>query len=84
MFVSTVFLHPHTSGEGGVGISDAHGESSNEHMTPPASHVSLLLIEQSTTQSEAPLIPYVSIGHCTLDGTKQWANAEISNENAQE
>ena len=28
------FLHPPTSGEGGVGTSDARGELSHEHMTP--------------------------------------------------
>ena len=80
------FLRPHTSGEGGVGISDAHVESSHEHTTPPISHVSLLSTEESETQYKTPLIPYVSetsSGRCTPNGTEQGVDAEISNNNAQ-
>ena len=55
-----IFLCPHTSGEGGVGISDARGELSHEHMTPPASHVPLFSTEQSATHSVTPLSPCVS------------------------
>ena len=79
-------MHPRTSGEGGVGVSDACGESSHKHMTPPTSHFPFLSNENLASQSTKPLIPYVSAtasNRRMLDGTKQGVNAEISNDNAQ-
>ena len=64
-------MRPHTSGEGGVGSSDARGQSSHEHMTPPTSHVPLFFTEQLVTQSVKPLISDVSAptsGRYRLDG----------------
>ena len=79
------FLHPHTSGEGDVGISDARGESSHEHMTPPASHVPLLSTGKYETCSMTPLRPDVSApssGRCTPYGTEEGLDPDISNNNA--
>ena len=54
------FLQPHTSGQGGFGPNDAHGELSHEHTTPHSSHVPLLLTENFTTHSATPSRPIVS------------------------
>ena len=75
-----------TSGEGGVGISDARGESSHDHTNQPASHVPFLFNEQLVTQSMTHLIPDVSATTSVrriLGGTEQGVDVEISNDNAQ-
>ena len=54
------FMRPHTSGEGGVGTSDGHEESSHDHMTPPTSHVQFFSTKKMETHSAKPLGPYVS------------------------
>ena len=38
-------MHPHSSGQEGVGTNDARGETSHEYITPCAYHVPIFSIE---------------------------------------
>ena len=73
------FLRPHTSGQGGVGPSDARGESSHEKMTPRSSNVLLSLTENSSTCSSTPSRPSISAPNsdwCTPYCVEEWVDAE--------